>query len=105
MRGQLLRGHLEVLLLACLEGEPAHGYELMQRLYSRSAGGFDLPEGTIYPILRRLEKEGHVTSAWEETLGRKRRVYRLTSAGRRHLKRGREEWKGFAVAIEGVLGS
>ena len=104
MRGQLLRGHLDALLLACLQDGAAHGYEVMQRLYRRSAGGFDLPEGTIYPVLRRLEREGHVSSKWDDTQGRKRRVYTLTPKGRRYLKAQRHEWDGFATAIEGVFG-
>lgn len=105
MRGQLLRGHLEALLLASLQGGAAHGYELMQRLYQRSNGAFDLPEGTIYPVLRRLEAEGHVSSRWEDVQGRKRRVYTLTARGRRHLKARRAEWDSFVVAIEGVFGT
>lgn len=104
MRGQLLRGHLETLLLACLQDGAAHGYELMQRLHERSAGAFDLPEGTIYPVLRRLEGGGHVSSKWESPQGRKRRVYTLTATGRRHLKKQREEWNGFVLAIDGVFG-
>lgn len=104
MRGQLLRGHLEALLLACLQVGAAHGYELMQRLYQRSTGAFDLPEGTIYPVLRRLEREGHVASKWEDVQGRRRRVYKLTARGRRHLKEQRDEWDGFVLAIDGVFG-
>lgn len=104
MRGQLLRGHLETLLLACLKAGAAHGYELMQRLRERSGGAFDLPEGTIYPVLRRLEREGHVSSKWQDFQGRQRRVYTLTAQGQRHLKTQRAEWKGFVLAIEGVLG-
>ena len=104
MRGQLLRGHLESLLLACLQGGSAHGYELMQRLYTRSSGSFDLPEGTIYPVLRRLEGEGHVASKWDDAQGRRRRVYTLTARGRRHLKEQRNDWEGFVLAIDGVFG-
>lgn len=100
-----MRGHLEALLLACLQGGAAHGYELMQRLYQRSSGAFDLPEGTIYPVLRRLEGEGHVSSKWNDAQGRRRRVYTLTARGRRHLNAQREEWDGFVLAIEGVFGA
>ena len=103
MRGQLLRGHLEALLLACLQEDPGHGYELMQRLYQRSVGAFDLPEGTIYPVLRRLEGEGHVSSRWEDVHGRKRRVYKLTAKGRRHLQEQRSQWEGFVIAVNGVF--
>ena len=105
MRGQLLRGHLEALLLACLQDGAGHGYELIQRLSQRSRGAFDLPEGTIYPVLRRLEAEGHVASKWDDAQGRRRRVYTLTARGRRHLNAQRDEWDAFVVAIEGVLGA
>jgi len=100
----MLRGHLEALLLSCLQEGSAHGYEVIQRLSRRSAGAFDLPEGTIYPVLRRLEREGHVSSKWDDAQGRRRRVYTLTAKGRRYLKAQRHEWEGFVVAIEGVLG-
>lgn len=90
-------------MLACLQTGAAHGYELMQRLYERSSGSFDLPEGTIYPVLRRLEGEGHVTSRWNESQGRRRRVYTLTARGRRHLNAQRAEWDGFVLAVEGVF--
>jgi DNA-binding PadR family transcriptional regulator len=105
MRGQLLRGHLDGLLLACLQTGAAHGYELIQRLHQRSDGTFDLPEGTIYPVLRRLEGDGHVSSRWEDAQGRRRRVYTLTAKGRRHLNAQRAEWDGFVIAIEGVFGA
>ena len=104
MRGQLLRGHLEALLLACLQDGASHGYEMIQRLHQRSGGAFDLPEGTIYPVLRRLEGEGHVASKWDDAQGRRRRVYTLTTRGRRHLNAQRAEWNGFVVAIDGVFG-
>ena len=100
-----MRGHLEALLLACLQDGAAHGYELIRRLHDRSSGAFDLPEGTIYPVLRRLEGEGHVSSKWKDAHGRRRRVYTLTARGRRHLSTQRDEWNGFVVAIEGVFGA
>lgn len=101
----MLRGHLDALLLACLQDGAAHGYELMQRLHQRSSGAFDLPEGTIYPVLRRLEAEGHVSSKWNDAQGRRRRVYRLTARGRRYLAIHRDEWDGFVLAIQGVFGA
>src|SRR5688500_3710304 len=98
MRGQLLRGHLEALLLACLQEGAAHGYELMQRLYQRSSGAFDLPEGTIYPVLRRLEAEGHLSSRWNDAHGRRRRVYTLTARGHRNLRGSRYVWSRFVLS-------
>jgi DNA-binding PadR family transcriptional regulator len=103
MRGDVLRGHLELLLLACLENGAAHGYLVMERLKERSRGAFDLPEGTIYPLLRRLEQRSYVTSRWVTVSGRKRRVYKLTAAGRRQVAQGRQEWAGFTSAVQSVL--
>src|SRR5205085_3422740 len=83
MRADLLRGHLDGLLLAVLADAPAHGYELGQRLAQRSGGELDVPEGSLYPALHRLERGGFVASAWRTDDGRRRRVYRLTRSGRR----------------------
>jgi DNA-binding PadR family transcriptional regulator len=98
-----VRGHVDLLLLSALADAPAHGYRLVEWLYERSLGSFDLPEGTVYPSLYRLERRGLVTSRWERVAGRRRRVYRLTSAGRRSLEARRAEWRSFASAVESVL--
>lgn len=105
MRGEILKGHLEPLLLACLVDGDAHGYLIMEKLRENSDGAFDLPEGTIYPVLRRLEDRGWVSSRWSPGTGRKRRTYRLTSQGRRELARSREEWARFVPAVDRVLGN
>ena len=81
MKAEVLKGHLDALVLAALEQEPAHGYAIIQRLSRRSDDVFKLPEGTIYPALHRLERDGLVTSRWTAASGRKRRVYRITRSG------------------------
>ena len=73
MQGEALKGHLDLLLLVSLEPRPAHGYAVVEMLRKRSAGTFDLPEGTLYPALHRLEDSGLVTSRWTEESGRRRR--------------------------------
>jgi PadR family transcriptional regulator, regulatory protein PadR len=98
-----LKGHVDLLLLAVLEDGPAHGYRLVEELRERSAGAFDLPEGTVYPSLYRLERRGQVASRWESVNGRRRRMYRLTASGRRELVRRREEWRLFARGVESVV--
>jgi PadR family transcriptional regulator len=97
------RGHLDGMLLTVLADEPAHGYAVAQALKARSTGVFDLPEGTIYPALHRLERAGLLTSAWASEGGRRRRVYRLTRRGRRELRAARAEWRRFASAVEAVM--
>lgn len=103
MKGETLKGHLEMLLLAALEAKPAHGYRVVETLRQRSGGTFDLPEGTLYPALHRLEGAGLVTSAWSDETGRRRRVYQLTAKGRRSLAERQAEWRTFAQAVNGVV--
>ncbi|HZQ64463.1 MAG TPA: PadR family transcriptional regulator [Gaiellaceae bacterium] len=103
MKPDVLKGHLDALVLAALEAEPAHGYAIIQRLRRRSDEVFVLPEGTVYPALHRLERDGLVKSRWTEASGRRRRVYRITRSGREALAVRRLEWKTFARAVEAVL--
>lgn len=86
-----------------LEEEPLHGYAIAQALRRRSDGAFDLPEGTIYPALHRLERDRLVKSKWTRVDGRRRRVYRLTRSGKTALEVRRLEWRTFADAVEAVL--
>lgn len=102
--GMDLRGHLDLLLLATLHRTgPAHGYALITALRDRSGGAFDLPEGTVYPALHRLERDGFVTSAWEAASPRRRRVYRLTHPGEEALVAKRSEWRTFARGVQAVV--
>ena len=100
-----LRGHLDLLLLATLRDDgPAHGYALIASLRERSLGAFDLPEGTVYPALQRLERDGLVASEWDTSASRRRRVYRLTPAGAATLAAKRRDWRVFAHGMHAVLG-
>ena len=103
MNPEILKGHLDFLLLATLESNPAHGYLVLERLREQSRGSFDLPEGTIYPALHRLEDAGLLASRWSQTSGRRRRVYQLTPKGRRSLEKRGQEWKHFVGGVEAVL--
>jgi PadR family transcriptional regulator PadR len=98
-----LRGHLDALILATLERGPLHGYGVMEALLARSGGVLDLPTGTLYPALRRLERAGYVKGEWSTVGGRERRTYKLTAAGRRSLAAARSEWRDFTTVIEGML--
>src|SRR5438093_67820 len=103
MRAEHLKGHLDTLLLAVVAEGPAHGYAIIERLRERSGGAFDLPEGTIYPALHRLEEARLLTSRWSEASGRRRRIYSLSRSGRGNLTSARDDWKRFACAITAVL--
>ena len=104
--GEALKGHVDLLLLAALQAGPTHGYGVIVELRLRSGGAFDLPEGTIYPALHRLERARLIESQWSEAGGRRRRVYRLTPRGRRALTEKIGEWqrftRGMAAALAGA---
>ena len=96
-------GHLDGMLLAIAADGPVHGYAAAQALTQRSGGVFDLPEGTIYPALHRLERAGLLQSGWSTASGRRRRIYRLTARGRRAVGRARGDWRRFSAAVEAVM--
>ena len=96
----MLKGHLDMIVLAALAPGPAHGYAVIDEIKRRSGGAFDLPEGTIYPVLHRLEEAGLLSGRWVTAdSGRRRRVYTLTRRGERELADQRAVWERFADAI------
>lgn len=100
----MLKGHLDLIVLAALSAGPAHGYAIIETIKRKSGQAFDLPEGTIYPALHRLEQAGYLSSRWTiADSGRKRRVYALTRRGQRALADRRVVWERFANAIGGLL--
>jgi PadR family transcriptional regulator, regulatory protein PadR len=103
MRGEALKSQLELLLLATLDREPAHGYLVVERLKERSGGVLDVPEGSVYPALYRLERSGMIMSKWSRVDGRRRRIYKLTRRGRSELAAKRDEWKTVVRAMRAVL--
>jgi PadR family transcriptional regulator PadR len=104
MVGEALKGHLDLLLLAILDEGPAHGYAVIESLRSRSGGTFNLPEGTIYPALHRLESQGLLRSSWSEDSVRRKRIYQLTPKGQQALAKRQGEWKRFSKAINATVG-
>src|SRR5690349_10322618 len=104
MDRERLKGNLDLLLLSILAAGPAHGYAIISALRERSEGTFDLPEGTIYPALHRLEEAGLLASTWAQAEGRRRRVYGLTDEGAAALAAQRTEWRKFARGVQAVLG-
>ena len=99
----MLKGHLDGLLLAALEAGPLHGYAVMEALRSGSGGRVDLPTGTVYPALHRLERAGLVRSRWSTEGGRRRRSYELTAAGTRALAGKRSSWQEFSTTVTALL--
>lgn len=105
MWGDKLRGHLDALVLGALADGPAHGYEVIGRLRERSAGEFDLAEGTLYPALHRLEAAGLLSAEMSMVGGRRRKVYTVTSAGRAELVEQRVQWQRFSRSVTRVIGA
>ena len=103
MRPELLKGHLDALLLAVLEAGPQHGYAVIEAMRAGSDGALDLPTGTVYPALHRLERAGLIASDWETVGGRRRRAYHLTPAGTAALGEQRAVWAQFSTAVTALL--
>ena len=109
IQGDQLRGHLETMILACLERGEAHGLEILRRLDDAGCGLLRLKEGSLYPALYRLEEAGKVEAIWEEEShgrrGARRRIYQLTKKGHRELADGRADWEQFVRVVGGIVGA
>lgn len=103
MKPEILKGHLELLLLATVASGAQHGYAIVKALRERSDELLDLPDGTMYPALHRLESAGLLASDWSSDGGRRKRVYELTRAGREALEEARCEWGAFSRAVDAVI--
>lgn len=98
-----LKGSLPLLILHVLSHGPNHGYQIAKQIKQESQGILDFKEGTLYPTLHGMEKQGLVEAYSEIENGRERRYYRLTDKGRRALKTELEEWKAYTKAVNAVL--
>jgi PadR family transcriptional regulator PadR len=99
-----LRGSLDLLVLKTLSLEPMHGWGISQRIQQISNGVLDVNQGSLYPALQRLEKDGLIRSDWGTTANNRRaRYYQLTAAGRRALGHELESWRRFSASLEAVL--
>lgn len=100
---QLLKGNTDVLILSLLQREPMYGHQILQELEQASAGFFQVSEGTLYPALYRLAREGFIRGKWSKlATGQERKVYALTKKGDRRLTECRSTWSGFAAAMDRV---
>lgn len=102
---QMKKGVLEILVLRLLDREEKYGYQLISELKERSQGMFLLKEGTLYPILYRMEDDGLVTNRWSEPKGKEvsRKYYAITSKGRDTLAEAIELWKRFSENVDRIL--
>ena len=100
------RGSLDLLILKTLSLSTTHGWGISQRVQQMSGGEFAMNQGSLYPALQRLEKDGLIASEWGVTdNNRQARYYRLTPAGRRALGKELESWKKFVAALNDLLGT
>jgi len=103
---ELKRGSLELIVLHLLERGEAYGYEIVTKLTTETNGALGVTDGTLYPVLYRLERNEFVAVRWEtQDRGVPRKYYRLTDAGRTELTRLKQEWSAFAGAMTKLLGS
>lgn len=102
---ELKKGSTELLVLALIEDQPRHGYDIGKLIESRSEGVLSYNVASLYPTLYRLEKRKWIKGSWElpkSAGGRRRRFYRLTAAGRKVLAQRRSSWRSFIDAVERV---
>jgi len=101
---ELLKGSTDGLVLSVISDRPTYGYELIKELERRSSGYFHFREGTLYPALHRMEKDGLIEGRWQ-TLpgGQERRYYYITTRGTEALSRRRITWSNFSAAVRSVL--
>jgi transcriptional regulator len=103
-RSDLLQGTLDVLVLKTLSSGPMHGWGISQRIQQLSRDVLQVNQGSLYPALYRLEKQGWIRASWGTSDNNRRaRFYELTRAGRRQLAEETEEWERFAAAVGRVL--
>ncbi len=101
---ELKRGSLELVVLHLLDPREAYGYEIVSKVTARTNGALGITDGTLYPVLYRLERAGWVDVRWETPArGVPRKYYRLTPAGREELARLKREWQSFVSAMAALL--
>src|SRR5262245_13059407 len=100
---ELMRGSLDLMVLAVLASGRKYGYLLQQDLREASRGLVDVQAGTLYPLLHRLESDKLIRSKWDESTGRRRKWYELTDPGRKRLAAQAREWHEYAECLRALL--
>jgi PadR family transcriptional regulator, regulatory protein PadR len=103
-RNDLLQGTLDLLILRTVAFEPKHGWAIAQRIQQISKDVLQVQQGSLYPALHRLERQGLIAASWGASENNRRaRFYRLTRAGRKRLEEERASWERLSAAIRAVL--
>lgn len=101
----LVSGSMAMMILKLLSEKDMYGYEMIDTLRKRSENVFELKAGTLYPLLHSLEDKRYLLSYEQEAVGKIRKYYHLTKAGKKQLKQKEEEWKEFTRAVASVMGA
>ena len=101
---ELLKGSTELLVSSVIENENMYGYQMIKELKMKSENVFEFQEGTLYPILHKLEEKRWISSYWDEVVGKKRKYYAITTEGKKQLDAKKEEWKTFSTKVNQVIG-
>lgn len=104
LTSDLLRGHTDTIILKFLEDGDKYGYEITKLVAELSGNEYELKEATMYSSLKRLEQDGHIISYWgDETLGGRRRYYRITPSGREQYAANKRNWAYAKKILEKLL--
>lgn len=104
MDRELKRGTLEMLILRLLHEKDLYGYEIVTTLTERTGGGITMKEGTLYPVLYRMDDAGFVEPYWEtQDRAVPRKYYRITESGKTHLQGLEQQWWNFARAVSNII--
>ena len=102
---ELIKGSTSIIVLSLLNNKDMYGYEIIQQMKKNTNDLFIMKEGTLYPMLHSLEKDGAVESYWYDTNeGRRRKYYRITENGRKILNIKKKEWRVFSTVINNIIG-
>lgn len=100
-----LKGSSEVIVLSVLKEEPLYGYEIAKRIREQSKEFFAFGEGTLYPLLHKMEQQKLLESYWKEVGGRRRKYYHMTKRGKNVLAEKSSQWQQFSSAVNAVVKS
>jgi PadR family transcriptional regulator, regulatory protein PadR len=103
---EMIKGYIESIILSLLIDEDLYGYDIAKKIRNVSEETFEIKEGTMYVVLKRLENNGFVESYWDDSIsgGGRRRYHHVTAEGKRYLERTKEEWQFFKTIVDKFLG-
>ncbi len=103
---EMIKGYIESIILSLLEDEDLYGYDIAKKIRNTSQETFEIKEGTMYVVLKRLENNGLVESCWDDSIsgGGRRKYHHITDKGKKYLENSQKEWQFFKSIIDKFLG-